>query len=277
MALPGGWVVSGAVSGGGLSAGVPGGGVGQVLDRAHSRYVRTAGYDEVLPAPTGTVTAVRDESRPRQVGFIDTRRATVRWVRVGAGARLPQWSPDGRRLALTGFHQGRNFLGVLDLDGRYRDFTIDPARYFCTDVCAFTWTRDGRELTLPLTDRPVPFSERDLRRVRRGVQFFSADDGRPTRFVAIPGDPAGPWAWSPDGRYVVVQGKLEPQLVDAVTGAVLRTVPTADVAWVTADRMLYRLPYGSGDVVLAGVDGRQWERQPLPKELVGRTLTVAPR
>ncbi|MEU5938922.1 hypothetical protein ABZ807_06975 [Micromonospora sp. NPDC047548] len=41
--------------------------------------------------------------------------------------------------------------------------------------------------------------------------------------------------------------------------------------------MLYRRPYGSGDFVLADTGGRELERQPLPRELVDRGITVAPK
>ncbi|MGB2567759.1 TolB family protein [Micromonospora citrea] len=264
LVLPGGWVVTGGVLDGS----------GHLLDRTRDRYVRTQGYDEVWPAPTGTVTAVADEDRPGQIGLIDARKATVRWYR--APGSDPQWSPDGRRLLLTGLRQDTTQFGLLDLNGRFQQYTVDRTKFFCTDYCAFTWTRDGREVTLPLTDA---FKERteSARHPRWGVQFFSAEDGRPTRFVKIPGDPAGPWVWSPDGRRVVVQGQHDPVLVDAATGTVVRKLPSADVAWVTNDRLLYRRPYGSRDVVLADPEGRERERQPLPRELVELNVTVAPR
>ncbi|MDH6463238.1 dipeptidyl aminopeptidase/acylaminoacyl peptidase [Micromonospora sp. A200] len=264
LALPGGWRVTGGVRGGS----------GYLLDRSRDRYVRTQGYDEVWPAPTGTVTAVADEDRPGQIGLVDSRKATVRWYR--APGADPQWSPDGRRLVLTRFRQGAHHIGILALDGTFREYAVDRTRYFCTDRCLFTWARNGREVALPLTDAFKPRSESE-RHPRWGVQFFSADDGRPTRFVTIPGDPAGPWAFSPDGQWAVVQGQRDPLLVDAVTGNVVRTLPSAEVAWVSNDRLLYRRPSGSGDFVLADTEGRELERQPLPRELVDRDVTVAPK
>lgn len=109
------------------------------------------------------------------------------------------------------------------------------------------------------------------------MQLLSVDDGRPTRLIDMPGGPVGPDAWSPDGKLVVVQGRQEPLLVETATGRVVNPLPTADVAWVTDDRLLYRRPLGAGDFVLADTTGRELVRQPLPKQLVGLEVTIAPR
>ncbi|WP_433687576.1 TolB family protein [Micromonospora carbonacea] len=277
LALPGGWVVTGAGRGGSNQ-----GGSGWVLDRSQGRYLAVQGYTGVWPAPEGTLTALADEDRPGEIGLADSARRRTTWFRTGVWLMQPQWSPDGRRLLLTLRAEGDPMrIGVLDpaggLDGKgaLDSFPVDTDRYFCTDSCFFTWTRDGREVVLQQTGSGAPQSE-SARHPRRGVQLFSADDGRPTRFVAVPGDPAGPWAWSPDGRLVVVQGQHEPLLVETADGRVVRSLPAADAAFVTDDRLLYRRPYGSRDFVLADPTGRELVRQPLPPELVDRAVTVAP-
>ncbi|MER7333345.1 MULTISPECIES: hypothetical protein [unclassified Micromonospora] len=271
LVLPGGWVVAGAM--------LPGpSGDGYVLDRGRDRYLRTDGYDGVWRAPQGAVSAVADDDRPGEIGLVDAAAGKTRWHRTGQWIMSPQWSPDGLRLALTIFDKDEGALrfGVLDTTGDFRVFGVDTDTYLCTDHCFFTWSRDGREVVLQQTDPNSRRSESE-RHARRGVQLFSPDDGRPTRFVAMPGDPAGPWSWSPDGRLVVVQGRTEPLLVEAGTGRVVRALPTADVAWISVDRLLYRRPGGSRDYVLADLTGRELERQPLPRELVGREITVGPR
>ncbi|MFI6161161.1 TolB family protein [Micromonospora haikouensis] len=271
LALPGGWVVTGAGRGGSSQ-----GGSGWVLDRSQGRYRPVQGYDGVWPAPEGTLTALADEDRPGEIGLADAARRRTDWFRTGKWLMQPQWSPDGRRLLLTIQGEGEPMrLGVLDADGGVRTFPVDTDRYFCTDYCFFTWAGDGREVALQQTGSGGPQSE-SARHPRRGVQLFSAEDGRPTRFVAMPGDPAGPWAWSPNGRLVVVQGQREPLLVETADGRVVRSLPAADAAFVTDDRLLYRRPYGDRDFVLADLTGRELVRQPLPPELVDRNLTVAP-
>ncbi|WP_446217562.1 hypothetical protein [Micromonospora sp. IBHARD004] len=268
LVLPGDWVVTAGTFDGGP-------GRGFVLDRARGRYLTAEGYDGVFPAPVGSLSAVTDEDRPREIALVDLAKGTTRWYEVGRALSAPEWSPDGRRLLLTTHRLDHFGFIIMATDGTTRTFRVDEKRYFCTDYCDFTWSRDGTEVVLPQTGRST--SDESVRDLRAGVRLFSADDGQPTRFVPVPGDPAGPWAWSPDGTLVVVQGQHDPLLVETGTGRVVRTLPTADVVWVSDDRLLYRRPYGTRDVVLADLTGRELVRQPLPKELIEREITVAPR
>ena len=57
----------------------------------------------------------------------------------------------------------------------------------------------------PLTDEAVTGTELEAH-ARKGIQMFSPDDGRPTRMLPVRGEASGPFAWSPDGRLVVVTG-----------------------------------------------------------------------
>ncbi|MFC4149265.1 hypothetical protein ACFO0M_23705 [Micromonospora mangrovi] len=259
-----------------VGAAYPGGaGRAFVLDRGTGEYRRTSSFDGVYPAPTGSFVAVRDEKRPRQVGLADLRTGRFHWYEVGRALSDPQWSPDGRRLLLTTRRLDHEGFIVLETDGTTHTYPVDRRRWFCTDYCNFTWTRDGREVALPQTGGGD--HNEAVRDERRGVQLFSADDGQPTRLVPVPGDPAGPDAWSPDGRLVVVQGQREPLLVETATGRVVNPLPAADVVWVSDDRLLYREPIGAGDYVLADPAGRELVRQPLPRELVAQHLTLSPR
>ncbi|NES29737.1 hypothetical protein GCE86_25470 [Micromonospora terminaliae] len=266
LVLPGDWVVTRAQAAGGSGGGV-------LLDRKRGRYFSTDRYDGIFPAPTGSLVAVRDDDRPREIGLFDLASGKTRWYEVGRALSTPRWSPDGRRLLFTS-HQVDHFgFIVLHPDGTRQVHPVGLLGWPCADSCEFTWTRDGREVALTLSKRRSESWPRDL---AKGVQLLSAEDGRPTRLVTMPGGPVGPDAWSPDGRYVVVQGQQEPLLVETATGRVVNPLPTADVVWVTDDRLLYRRPNGSRDFVLADPSGRELVRQPLPKQLVGLELSVAP-
>ncbi|WFE37580.1 hypothetical protein [Micromonospora sp. WMMD998] len=267
LVLPGEWVVNRAQVTGGSGSGF-------LLDRRRGRYFVTDRYDGIYPAPTGSLVAVRDDDRPREIGLFDLTTGKTRWYEVGRALTAPSWSPDGRRLLFTTRQLDHFGFIVLDLDGRKTAHPVGQLGWPCADLCEFTWMPDGRAVALTLSRQKSEAWPRDL---ARGVQLFSADNGRPTRLISMPGGPVGPNAWSPDGTLVVVQGQQEPLLVETATGRVVNPLPSADVAWVTGDRLLYRLPYGSGDFVLADTTGRVLVRQPLPRQLVGLAVTIAPR
>ncbi|MEU8332429.1 hypothetical protein [Micromonospora sp. NPDC048839] len=271
LVLPGDWVVTRAQLTGGS-------GNGFLLDRSQGRgrYVATDRYDGIYPAPTGSLVAVVEEDRPREVGLIDLATRKTRWHQVGRALTRPAWSPDGRRLLFTTDQRDHFGFVVVEPDGTKRTYPVSRQRYFCTDYCFFVWTRDGREVALQQTAQGKARSE-SARHPRSGVQMFSAENGLPTRFEPLPGDPAGPWAWSPDGTLAVVQGQQEPLLVETATGRVVNPLPTADVTWVGGDRLLYRPPDESGDFVLADTAGRELIRQPLPEQLAELEVSVAPR
>lgn len=267
LVLPGDWVVTRAQGTGGSGSGV-------LLDRKRGRYFGTDRYDGIFPAPAGSLVAVRDDDRPREIGLFDLASGKTRWYEVGRALSVPRWSPDGRRLLFTS-HQVDHFgFIVLHLDGTRQVHPVGLLGWPCADSCEFTWTRDGREVALTLGKRKSESWPRDL---PKGVQLLSADDGRPSRLLTMPGGPVGPDAWSPDGRLVVVQGQEQPLLVETATGRVVNPLPAADVVWVTDDRLLYRRPHGSRDFVLADTSGRELVRQPLPKQLVDLEVSVAPR
>ncbi|MCW3842355.1 hypothetical protein ONA70_19845 [Micromonospora yasonensis] len=268
LVLPGGWVVTRAQT-------TTGSGKGFLLDRGRGHYITTDRYDGIFPAPTGSLVAVHDNNRPRDIGLIDLASGKTRWYMVGRALSAPRWSPDGRRLLFTTTQLDHEGFIVLETDGTKHTHPVDRRAYFCTDYCDFTWTRNGREVALPQTGGSG--HNEAFRDKRRGVQLFSADDGRPTRLVPVPGDPTGPWAWSPDGTLVVVQGQQEPLLVETATGRVVNPLPSADAVWLSDDRLLYRRPLGTGDFVLTDPSGRELVRQPLPRELVGLEVTIAPR
>ncbi|GLH98460.1 TolB family protein [Phytohabitans aurantiacus] len=282
LELPGGWVVTGATSTGGPASD------GLVLDRSQNRYVKVDKYEETWAAPRGRFAAVLDHDRPGDVGLLDVPTGKVRWVRTGQLTLNPEWSPDGTRLALTLLDKetGSSSLGVLSVDGSFQTFPVDtssgwanrgPGQYLCTDYCLFTWMPDGKQVALQQTDPAVPRTE-SKPHARRGLQLFSADTGKPTRFVPARGDAAGPYSWSPNGRLVVIKGQEATQLVEVDSGRVVRDLPTIDLnsatlVWVAAERLLL---ISAGHATLLDPTGHPLERRDLPPELTGLRIAVAP-
>ncbi|HEX5543730.1 MAG TPA: hypothetical protein VFX60_19605 [Micromonospora sp.] len=274
--LPGGWIMTGAT----LQVTVKQ--ASYVLDRAGGHYVAIEGYNEVWAPPSGDIVAVRDHDRQDETGLLNLRTDTVQWVRTGQPILTPQWSPDGSRLLLTiaSKQTGALSIGIITAaDGSFRMYDVDGSRYLCTDWCQFTWQPDGREVSLAQTDPTAPRTE-SAPHARRGLQLFSADDGRPTRLLPIKGNVSGPTAWSPDGQQVLVAGPQGPAVVEVETGRVAQNFPTkphfaAQFAHWVADNQLLWLD-SQEDAVLTDIDGNELERLPLPTELASLTLSVAP-
>jgi hypothetical protein len=268
--LPGGWVITGATAKGTTAL------ESLVLDRERGKYIAVSGYEETWAAPRGRIAAVVDYDRPSSLGLLDVGTQKVRWVKTGAGSLDPVWSPDGRRLVLTGLDKetGAWSFEIVDAQtGKVARHPYDWVRYECTDVCQFTWSPDGKEVALPQSDPKAPRSEA-VPHLRRGIQFFSATDGRPTRLVPVHGNVAGAAAWSPDGGSVVVQGQKGPELAEVANGKVVRSYPTDAVHWIDDHRLLH---VGDGEAVLLDVSGKELERAPLPDELTEyQYISVAP-
>ncbi|GAA3206493.1 hypothetical protein ACFO1B_52475 [Dactylosporangium siamense] len=217
--LPGGWVVAGVGD--------------QVLDRATNEYVLMR--KPVLPAPVGNRILVIDG--PESLQLTSVRGADPVTVDPAGLVGTFNWSPAGDRL-VGGITQKEPFkVGFAVIDARTGAISkhwIDHDRHDCSR-CDFTWTRDGQEVVLPIADRSGGEAEERVSE----LQLFNAGTGEPTRSLPITALPAGPFAWSPGGRYVVVgpPGTSEGwQLYDTTTGQ-HRPFPYPAV-WVTADVLL---------------------------------------
>jgi hypothetical protein len=242
-----------------------------VLDRATGRY-RTIGdgrYSSVWPSPRGDYVAVSDgDRRHGEIGLVNLRTGKVRWI--GAGWILdPQWSPDGRRLLLT----GTSSFTVLDAATGAKRRHARADAYECTDVCLYTWLPTGTEVALPLTDPAAPRSEA-APHARSGVQVFSAASGRPVRTLPLK---ATPVAWSPDGTRALVlpetSGPSPLRVAHVATGELLGTIPFDSGAF-TADGHI--LGWDSARATLHTATGAAVETLTFPAAFTHRAVTVAP-
>ncbi|MEV4630734.1 hypothetical protein AB0J90_31165 [Micromonospora sp. NPDC049523] len=275
LQLSGKWIVTGATGTG--SPRKP----AYVLDRTRNSYLAYTAYDEVWAAPSGNLAAVYDYDRPSETGLLDVSTGAVTWYGTGNRIWQPQWSPDGRKLlstSTTGLPSGGYAAVIVTVgDPMVYRFSALPTNFLCTDYCRFTWMPNGKEFVLQQTD-PAQQSSMTARHARRGLQLFSSGISMPTRFLPIRGDVAGPYSWSPDGRFVVVQGQEEPQLVNAVTGAVLAKLPSADAFWTADDRLMYIDERGGYPTAIEmDLQGAEFAQFSLPPELLGRQISVAPR
>ncbi len=114
---------------------------------------------------------------------------------------FPSWSPDGKRIALTGLREGMSDLYVLDLDtGVLKRLMND--RY---DDIEPSWSRDGRVIAFS-SDRERPFSL-GVEREPGGIGDYAIYAIDPEslelrRVIRTGGNDRNP-AWSPDGKSII--------------------------------------------------------------------------
>ncbi len=223
IALPGHWTVA-AVSSAARN------GRDLVLNRDTGRYQRV-GYDELWPAPAGSIVAVAQDGGPP--GVLDLNTNVVQPITpIREQVLGVQWAPDGSRLLVTSAtadHSVFGFTVVNPATGTGTWHQIPMPR--CYGQCHFVWLPDGHAVGLNLAGQGA---------TPGGFQRYDADTGQPGQLSRYPGAVAGPQAWSPDGSQVIVGG-LNSQyatIVDARTGSPVRDLPSGSYAWATAGDLL---------------------------------------
>ncbi|GAB3966332.1 hypothetical protein V1634_30810 [Plantactinospora veratri] len=269
-------------------------------DTDRRRYVSIPEtYTSVRVSPRHPVAAVHSSKRPSEIGLYDLATGKPQWFETRATVAGVEWSPDGRRLLATLQNKkGVSSIGLFTLvEGTLEFHPVKTRPVSCAGLCRFTWVPNGREVALSQAD-PVVNPPGAGATSRPGLQLFAADDGMPTRSLPVYGDVSSSGAWSPDGSLVVVSAGSEPpargnptpsgagkettaELVSVQTGEVIGRMRSADVTWLTPDRLLYldgTARSGRLTAVLVDPTGMEHERAELPAELVrSAEITVAVR
>ncbi|MEO3746304.1 hypothetical protein [Plantactinospora sp. B5E13] len=272
LVLPGGWIA--------LAVAQPVISASWVYDRAAGRYVNLGKeYQQVLPAPRGSLVAVQRTVGSNEIGLLDLTTREVRWTSAVGTILSPRWSPDGGQLLVTIFDKnpaGARF-GILDpANSSFRQFPVSN-RQICPEICRFSWLPNGREIALPqLAIAATPDDK--TKRPHFQMEIFAVDGAEPVRVVPLPGNVSGTTAWSPNGRYVALQGVESAQLVDVGTGKSINRLPSADVTWIRDDWLLYLDSAGAKGpaAVLIDLKGTELQRLPLPREFIKAEVLVAP-
>jgi hypothetical protein len=219
--LTGGWVVTGAGN--------------QVLDRPSQTYLVVEGDGLVRPAPVGD--RVRIDGNNGLLQLTDPRGARPVTVDISGLGGDYRWSPTGDRLVGRANQKEpfKSGFAVIDANtGAVTKHWVDHDRYDCSD-CAFSWTRDGREVVMAIADRRGGEGAEYV----SSLQLFDATTGEPTRSLPVKAMPSSPFSWSPNGRYVIANPNVlanDWQLVDVTTGQ-SRPFPY-DAVWVSDDQLL---------------------------------------
>ncbi|MEU4621186.1 WD40 repeat domain-containing protein [Actinoplanes sp. NPDC023801] len=244
------------------------------LDRSTGRYRQLAfAYDPLGMSADGKLFAGSTGSG--KVRVLDAADRTVDTIGVRMQFDIdskPEWSPDGSRLLLP----TPDGFAVYDVATKsHRVFENSAIRYFCPDLCYFTWLPNGREVAVGRRDDNVPRSEARAA-VVASADIYSADTGKLVRSIPMTGVPASTDAWSPDGRSVLVRVQDEDfststRIADTTTGA-LRGDPISGQALFLGDGRI--LAIGSRHAELFTADGIPLEEATLPRQFNDAILTV---
>jgi hypothetical protein len=222
-ALPGGWRVAAA---------------GRVALDARGGYVPLPSDARLVePAPAGyRVLTQAEPDAPLQIQEVGGKApVTVDANRFNGTYR---WSPTGDRV-IAGYSEkasGESGFAIIDAaTGNVTNHPIDRNRYDCSQ-CNYAFTRDGAEVVVALADRSGGEAEERV----LGLQFFNATTGAPTRTVlAKVWVPSSPFAFSPDGRYLIAEGDTTPGKYVRVDLTTRATTPFPyEAVWVTGSQLL---------------------------------------
>lgn len=181
----------------------------------------------------------------------------------------PMWSSDGSQILFT-TEQG---FGIIETaTGETRRQTTPMT--LCPDQCGFTWLPGEREVAIARRDPGARQSEDRPDKVK-DVAIYSVATGRLVRVVPVPGVPAGPNAWSRDGRLVLTRDQsfrgVPTHIVEVATGRTVGTVAGRNVHFLPDGRIL-SLTDKQAD--LHDATGRRLATQRLPADFQGRELSI---
>lgn len=274
--LPGSWMV----------ASIGTGEMTTIYDRVRKVY-RQLPYPVAVIAPTGSMVAVqRGVSTP--IGLLDLTTGSTKWVAGPSPVTTTlDWSRDGQRLLYAGRGASASEVQAAVLDVATGNAVAVTQSLACAEGCAPHWLPGEKEVGFNQLSAD-PDKERRIR-------AFNADTGAVTRDVELPGEVLSSWAWSPDGRYVIVSANdhQTTEIVEVDTGKIVAVLgstgadaqtsrksadpgvvqtyisSSSDVYWVTTDRLL---AVESTGVAQYALDGTRTDIFPLPATIDSRRL-----
>jgi Tol biopolymer transport system component/imidazolonepropionase-like amidohydrolase len=172
----------------------------------------------------------------------------------GYDARVPAWSPDGKRLAFQGYHRDTWHMWVMNADGT----ALQQVTYGPYDDREPFWSPDGTRLAFS-SDRGGHYD----------IWIATLSTGEVARLTTAPSNESMP-AWSPDGREVAFVSDRQERGIYAqpVAGGAERRLATetatvsgvawapdgAGVAYTVIDGAVARLVVGGKNVADASED-----------------------
>jgi len=203
--------------------------------------LKRVGSPEISPDGRRVAYTVRetnwdDNAYDTQIWLADVTTGTLRQLTHSKkSSQSPAWSPDGTRLAFISDRTDKRQLYVINpLGGEAEALTsLDEG------VSSFAWAPDGRTIAYTATepksstlkDREKKFGEfQVVEQDYRMTHLFALDLGtRATRPLAIGRFTVGAFAWSPDGKSIAFDHRVNPSPASSGS-ADISIVTVADAA-----------------------------------------------
>ena len=164
-----------------------------------------------------------------------TTGATRQLTNAKKSSQSPAWSPDGSKLAFTSDRTDKQQIYVISPQGGEAEALTSVE----DGVGGFAWSPDGKTIAYKATEpKPAAVKDRDkkygeflvVEQDHRMTHLFSIDlSTRATRTLTSGAFTVGSFAWSPDGKSIAFDHRVNPALANGGS-ADISVVTVADAS-----------------------------------------------
>jgi len=203
--------------------------------------LKRVGSPEISPDGRFVAYTVRetnwdDNAYETEIWIADASTTTTRQLtNAKKSSQSPAWSPDGSKLAFSSDRTDKRQIYLINPRGGEADALTSVE----DGVGGFAWSPDGKTIAYTATEaKPAAIKDRDkkygefqvVEQDHRMTHLFSIDlSTRATRTLTSGPFTVGSFAWSPDGRSIAFDHRVNPALANGGS-ADISIVTVADAA-----------------------------------------------